>query len=428
MSSVAITRPRLTLFSKDGKTLHVGKPLKWRALSREDGDVVKIVVGQLAKEGDSTIQLFDPFPEDLTELFPSLTHLHLWNIDGLERLPVLPAGLKCLDVRGCRSLVSLLELPSGLDTLVIERCPALVLDAIADRTQFANLEDLSLKECPAIGETWICAVLAGAPALRKLDALGVLDCKQNRIEEARNELDEALKTFRDVAQKNPEIYLPDVAETLNDLGKVERDQNRMEEARTAYVEALTIRREFAQKNPETYLLDVGETLNGLGELYRDQNRPDEARRAFDEALTIRRQLAQKNPEAYLPGVAETLNNIGVFYRKQNRPTEARKAYGEALQIRREFAQKNLEAYLPDVGETLNNMGELDRERKRMKEARKELDEALRIYELFARCHQGEESTDEVTEMSCSAARAVPGKPQISADHGSGLSVLGPCAH
>lgn len=170
MSSVATTCPQCTLFSKDGKTLHDSKPLKWLALSREESLVVKIVVGQLAKEGDSTIQLSDPFPEDLNQFFPSLTHLHLWNIDGLERLPVLPAGLKCLDVRGCRGLVTLPELPSGLDTLVIERCPALVLDANVDRTQFANLEDLSLKECPAIGETWIHEVLAGAPALRKLDA------------------------------------------------------------------------------------------------------------------------------------------------------------------------------------------------------------------------------------------------------------------
>jgi hypothetical protein len=69
-------------------------------------------------------------------------------------------------------LASLPELPSGLETLVIEQCPALVLDSSADRTGFANLEELSVKECPAIEESWMDAVLEGAPALRKLDASG----------------------------------------------------------------------------------------------------------------------------------------------------------------------------------------------------------------------------------------------------------------
>jgi GTPase SAR1 family protein len=174
MPSVAATSPPRILFSKDGKMLHDGRPLGWRALSRQAGVVVKIVVGQLAKEENSTIQLFDPFPEDFTELFPSLTHLHLWNIDGLERLPVLPDGLKCLDLRGCPGLALLPELPSGLETLVIEQCPALVLDANTDRTGFAHLEELSLKECPAIEETWMDAVLERAPGLRKLDASGCL--------------------------------------------------------------------------------------------------------------------------------------------------------------------------------------------------------------------------------------------------------------
>ena len=152
--------------------LHDGIPLDWRALSREKGTVVKLVVGLLAREEDSTIQLSDPFPEDFTELFPGLTHLHLWNIDGLEGLPGLPAGLKCLDLRGCPGLASLPELPSGLETLVIEQCPALVLDSSADRTGFANLEELSLKDARPSKKCWMDAVLEGALVLRKLDASG----------------------------------------------------------------------------------------------------------------------------------------------------------------------------------------------------------------------------------------------------------------
>ena len=41
--------------------------------------------------------------------------------------------------------------------------------------------------------------------------------------------------------------------TLNNLAMLDRDQNRKEAARKGLEEALKIRRELAQKNPETYL-------------------------------------------------------------------------------------------------------------------------------------------------------------------------------
>ena len=67
--------------------------------------------------------------------------------------------------------------------------------------------------------------------------------------EARKEYEEGLKTYRKLAQKYPESYLPDVAQTLNDLGTVDIAQNRAEEARKAFAEALKIYRELAQKRP-----------------------------------------------------------------------------------------------------------------------------------------------------------------------------------
>jgi tetratricopeptide (TPR) repeat protein len=84
------------------------------------------------------------------------------------------------------------------------------------------------------------------------------------MEEARNEHAEALKIRRELAHKNPDVYLPDVAQTLNNLGNLDSQQNRMEEARNEYAEALKIPRELAQKNPD--LPGVADTLHNLGDL------------------------------------------------------------------------------------------------------------------------------------------------------------------
>jgi tetratricopeptide (TPR) repeat protein len=80
-----------------------------------------------------------------------------------------------------------------------------------------------------------------------VDAAPKLDSGQNRMEETRKQHEAALKTYRKLAQKEPETYLPEVVQTLNDLGIVDSAQNRSEEARNVFAEALKIYRELAKK-------------------------------------------------------------------------------------------------------------------------------------------------------------------------------------
>lgn len=110
-------------------------------------------------------------------------------------------------------------------------------------------------------------------------------------------------------------------------------------ASRASEEALQIFRDLAQKNPEAYLPDVATTLSNLGVLNRDQKQMEEARDELDETLQIRRELVQKNPEAYLPDVAETLNSIGCFVasktvrKRPSRPMSRRCRFTKSLQSR-----------------------------------------------------------------------------------------------
>ena len=52
----------------------------------------------------------------------------------------------------------------------------------------------------------------------------------------------ALKIYSELAQKEPETYLPRVANTLNNLGIFDSDKNQMNKARMEYEEALKIYR------------------------------------------------------------------------------------------------------------------------------------------------------------------------------------------
>jgi tetratricopeptide (TPR) repeat protein len=92
-------------------------------------------------------------------------------------------------------------------------------------------------------------------------------------------------------------------------GNWDRGHNRMDEARKDYDEALKIRRELAQKNPDTYLPDVAVTLNNLGYLLSNQNRMDEARKAYDEALGIYQRFAARDPARFAKDVTRVKDLI-----------------------------------------------------------------------------------------------------------------------
>ena len=200
----------------------------------------------------------------------------------------------------------------------------------------------------------------------------------NDFEKARRHYEEVLQALRELAKKNPEAYLPDVATSLNNLGVLLSDTNDLKKAQDYYEEALQIRRELIGKNPEAYKPDVATTLNNLGSLLRATNDLKKAQDYYEEALQIRRELREKNPEAYKPYVATTLNNLGNLLSNTNNPKQAKDYYEEALQIYRELMKKNPEAYKPYIAKTLNNLGNLLRHTNDLKQAQNYYEEGLQI--------------------------------------------------
>ena len=208
----------------------------------------------------------------------------------------------------------------------------------------------------------------------------------NDFEKARRHYEEVLQALRELAQQNPETYLPKVATSLNNLGVLLHNTNDLKKAQDYYEEALQIHRELAQQNPEAYLPDVAASLNNLGVLLRDTNDLKKAQDYYEKALQIHRELAQQNPEAYLPKVAASLNNLGVLLHNTNDLKKAQDYQEEALQILRKLAQQNPRAYLPDVATSLNNLTTLYLGLGKKEDAEKAYLEAHDIYQKLANRH------------------------------------------
>ena len=149
-----------------------------------------------------------------------------------------------------------------------------------------------------------------------LNNLGVLLKANNEMSAAKTHYEEALKTFRQLAAKNPDAYQPDVAMTLNNLGALLQSNNEMSAAKTHYEEALQTYRQLAAKNPDAYQPNVAMTLYVLGALLQRNNEMSAAKTHFEEALQIQRQLAAKNPDAYNLDICQTSISFAIFYYQQ----------------------------------------------------------------------------------------------------------------
>ena len=176
--------------------------------------------------------------------------------------------------------------------------------------------------------------------------------------------EEAVHIQRQLAQGNPDAYLPDLAVSLTSLGIILSKVGRRDDALAPTEEAVHIQRQLAQGNPDAYLPNLAVSLTNLGIRLSEVGRRDDALAPTEEAVAIYRQLAQGNPDAYLPDLAGSLTNLGNRLSEVGRRKDALAPTEEAVHIQRQLAQGNPDAYLPDLavshGALGSVLGALDR--------------------------------------------------------------------
>ncbi|MEL7338428.1 MAG: hypothetical protein AAFN70_19725, partial [Planctomycetota bacterium] len=123
-------------------------------------------------------------PTNLASVFPHLTHLHVWNVQGFDRLDV-PKEMVGLDLRGCPQLeeVHSENAPIGQELLVLslQDCPVLSslrVDLSGQDNETAPLFHCSLTNCPALKIAWIGSLIRHASELQFLRLSGLPQLQQ----------------------------------------------------------------------------------------------------------------------------------------------------------------------------------------------------------------------------------------------------------
>lgn len=207
---------------------------------------------------------------------------------------------------------------------------------------------------------------------------------QNDFAAAEEQYQEALKIYRDLSEKSPDVYLPALAMSCNNLALPLFNNRAFEEAEELFREALKIHHSLSEKNPDAYLSNLATNYDNLANLLHAVGSFEDSENMFREALKIRRELAEKNPDVYLPSLATNYNNLAALLYDTGSFKKAESLHREALKIRRQLAEKNPDAYLPDLATSYNNLAALLHTFGSFKEAEKLYREAFEILRELAK--------------------------------------------
>ncbi|MCP4653828.1 MAG: tetratricopeptide repeat protein [bacterium] len=193
-----------------------------------------------------------------------------------------------------------------------------------------------------------------------------------RWEEALSRLQEAVSLFRRIAQSD-KSYLPELVTALKLQGEALTSLGRRGEAREIYEEALDLCREVAERDPQLRSPLLAEVLNNLALLLADLGQREKADALYREAIAIYRKLPHKR---YLASLALTLNNFGNLMVDTNRLDVALPTHEEALHFRRLLFASNPERYRADLSQSLYNLSLLRGEIGDYRRSKELFDEAL----------------------------------------------------
>jgi tetratricopeptide (TPR) repeat protein len=335
----------------------LGEELVAEALSRDEGLLGRVLDGAKPEEAYSTLTVLTRLARRRPEFEKWLgTALH-GRLEALAEIAV-EVAVAAGDPLG----IKLAEEMETLESIeVINR-----IQELCDNESYQHQRSLPLREVARIATEKRLEMIRDLKGdldegresehARLALNLGVRLSDLGRREDALNATLEAVDICRQLALRRPNVFLSNLAASLNNLGSSLSHLGLCEDALNATLEAVDIYRQLALQRPDALLPDLAASLITLGKILNELGQREDALNATLEAVDIYRQLALRKPEAFLPSLATSLNNLGSDLSSLGRREDALKITQEAVEIRRQLARQRPDAFLPDLATSLHNLG------------------------------------------------------------------------
>jgi tetratricopeptide (TPR) repeat protein len=149
----------------------------------------------------------------------------------------------------------------------------------------------------------------------------------------------------------PEAFQPALAESLYHLGRTLYGFHE-EEARGILREAEALYRELARRDPAVFVPSLARCLGALSDFHRPEEAVDPAR----EAAELYRELARDTPGAFLSELASSLQVLVLRLKAVGRSAEAVEPARHVVALYRQLAREDLAAFWGNQLEALYSLG------------------------------------------------------------------------
>jgi tetratricopeptide (TPR) repeat protein len=141
---------------------------------------------------------------------------------------------------------------------------------------------------------------------------------QQRFNESLPLIEEAVRSFANLAGARPDAFAQHHARALNTYSNRLNDLARTDEAVAASRDSVAIWRAIAAREPAAFEPGLAQALHSLAYRYYETGATDLAIATIDEAIAVRRRLEPDNPDAFGVSVAMSLAVRAAAQRKAGR--------------------------------------------------------------------------------------------------------------
>jgi hypothetical protein len=204
---------------------------------------------------------------------------------------------------------------------------------------------------------------------------------------------EAVLLRRELADADPDRYLPGLADSLDSvsarLGKLGDHDN----ALLAAGQASAIYRGLTAVNPGQYGLSLALSLGSLALRNEEAGHLEDTVKALEEGISVYRNLNAIHPSQYRPYLAQALRSICFRYKKQGDFSKVVPAAEEAASLFRELAGVKPAEYRSSLAGALDNLGVYLSNAGRPADGIPATQEAIDIYKQLAKANPDQYRSD-----------------------------------
>jgi tetratricopeptide (TPR) repeat protein len=156
----------------------------------------------------------------------------------------------------------------------------------------------AIQLCDELRPTLISADMYDAQLSQWYTSLCEYQTKQGQWSEALNSAQEALKLQRQLCKQLPEIFLPDVSDSIAQISLCHASLKQWADALQAIGESILLCQELYEGNQEVYRQKYANTLYNCSFFNAALKRPSDAAEMLARAMNIQEGLFNADPDAH----------------------------------------------------------------------------------------------------------------------------------